>query len=80
MCLRIVNIIKVSIERNNMQVALFRLRKKNIDFIDVGNFEVGIYFRDRLVYETGLIAIRDVSPLFCAGSSHRKSVQLPIRL
>ena len=62
-----------------MQVELIRFRK-NIDFIDVGNFEVGIYFRDRRVYETGLIAIRDVSPLFCAGSSHEKSVQAPIWL
>ena len=45
----------------------------NIDFIDVRNFEV----RDRRVYEIGLIAIRDVSPLFCAGSSHGMSVQAP---
>ena len=35
---RIVNIIKVYIERNNMPVELIRFRKKNIDFIDVGNF------------------------------------------
>ena len=41
---------------------------------------MGIFFRDRGVYETGLIAIRDVSPLFCAGSSHGKSVQAAIRL
>ena len=48
-----------------MQVQLIRFRK-NIDFIDVGNFEVG-NFRDRHVYEIGLIAMRDVSPpLFCA--------------
>ena len=50
------------------------------DFIDVGNFEVGIYFRDRRVYETGLIAIRDESPVFCAGSSHGKLLQAPILL
>ena len=48
---------------HNMQVELIRFRK-NINFIDVGNFEVGIYFRDRHVYETGLIAIRDVLLLF----------------
>ena len=47
----------------NMQVQLIPFRK-NIDFIDVGNFEVG-NFRDRRVYEIGLIAIRDMSPLFC---------------
>ena len=69
----IVNIMKVHIERNNMQVELIRFR--NIDFIDVGNFEVGMYFCDRRVCETGLMAIRDVSPLFCAGSSQEKSVQ-----
>ena len=62
-----------------MQVELIRFRK-NIDFIDVGNFEVGISFRDRRVYEIGLIAIRDVSPLFCAGRSHGKSVQASIQL
>ena len=66
---RIVNIIKVFIERNNIQVELIRFRK-NIDFIDVGNFEVGIYFRD-CVYEIGLIATHDVSPLFCAGGTGR---------
>ena len=43
---RIVNIMKVYIERNNIQVELIRFRKKR-DFIDFGNFEVGIYFRDR---------------------------------
>ena len=56
---------KVYIERNNVQVDLIRFSKTNIDFIDVGNFEVGIYFRDRRVYET----IRDVSPLFGAYSN-----------
>ena len=76
---RFVNIMKVYIERNNLQVELILFRK-NIDFIDVGNFEVGIYFRDRRVYETRLIAIRDVSPQFCVGSSQGKSVQAPIRL
>ena len=65
---RIVNTIKVYMERNNMQVELRRFRRKYIDFIDVANFEVGIYFYDRHVYEIGLITIRDVSPLFCAGS------------
>ena len=45
---RIVNVKKVYIERNNnKQVELIRFRKKNSDFIDVGNFEVGIYFCDR---------------------------------
>ena len=42
---RIVNIMKVYIERNNIQVELIRFHKKS-DFIDVGNFEVGIFFRD----------------------------------
>ena len=60
---RIVNIMKMYIERNNIQVELIRFRKKNIDFIDVGKFEVG-NFRDRRVYEIGLIDIRDMSPLF----------------
>ena len=50
------------------------------DFVDGGNYEVGIYFRDRRVYEIGLIPIRDVSPLFCACSLHGRSVQAPIRL
>ena len=54
---------KVYIERNNIQVELICFLK-NINFIDVGNFEVG-NFRDRRVYEFGLVAIRDVSPLFC---------------
>ena len=43
---RHVNIMKVYIEKNNIQVALIRFRK-NRDFIDVGNIEVGIYFRER---------------------------------
>ena len=56
---------KVYIERNNMQVQLMPFRK-NINFIDVGNFEVG-NFGDRRVYKIGFIAIRDVSPpQFCA--------------
>ena len=45
---RIVNkkiIMKVNIERHNIQVELIRFRE-NSDFIGVGNFEVGIYFRD----------------------------------
>ena len=66
---RFVNIMKVYIERKNMQVQLIPLRKKNIDFIDVGKFEVG-NVRDRRVYESALIAIRDVPPLLCAGQSH----------
>ena len=32
---RIVNIMKVYIERNNMQVEIIRFRKKNVDFIHV---------------------------------------------
>ena len=46
----------VYIERNNIQVKLLRF-PKNSDFIDIGNFEVGIYFRDWRVYEIGLIAM-----------------------
>ena len=42
---RIVNIMTLYIERNNMQGELIRFRK-NSEFIDVGNFEVGIYFSD----------------------------------
>ena len=60
-------IMKVYIERKNMQVQLIPF-VKNIDFFDVGNFEVRT-FRKRRVYEIGLIAIRDVPPLFCAGQS-----------
>ena len=52
---------KVYIERKNMQVQLIPFRK-NIDFIDFGNLEVG----NLPSYETGLIAIRDVSPPFSA--------------
>ena len=55
---RIVIIMKVSIERKNMQVQLIPFRK-NIDFIDFGNLEVGNMF-----VKLGLIAIRDVSPPF----------------
>ena len=57
---RIVNkiIVKLYMERKNMQVQLGLLPfRKKIDLIDVGNFEVG-HFRDRCVYEIG--------PLFCA--------------
>ena len=56
---RIVNIMKVYIERKNIQVRLLPFRK-NIDFIDFGNLEV----RNMRVYEIGFIAIRDVSPPF----------------
>ena len=42
---RIDNILKVYIERNTMQMELIRYLK-NSDFIDIGNFEVGMYFRD----------------------------------
>ena len=38
---RIVAITKVYIARNNIHVELIRFRK-NSDFIDIGNFEVGI--------------------------------------
>ena len=58
---------KVYIEGKNMQVQLIPSRK-NTDFIGVGNIEVG-NLRERCVYEIGLIAIRDGSPLFCAGKS-----------
>ena len=37
---RIVTITKVNIARNNIHVELIRFRK-NSDFIDIGNFEVG---------------------------------------
>ena len=62
---RIVNIMKVYIERNSVQVKLIPLRK-NIDFIDVGNL-VG-NFRERRVYEIGLIAMRDVSSPFISAA------------
>ena len=32
---------------------------------------MGIYFRGRRIYEIGLIAIRDVSPLLCAAGAGR---------
>ena len=53
----IVNITKVSIERNTKHVELTGFLK-NCGFIDIGNFEVGIYFRDYRVCEIGVIAIR----------------------
>ena len=56
---RIVNIMKVYIERNNVKVE-FKLFRK---YIDIGNFEVELYFRDWLVYDIGLIVTRDESPL-----------------
>ena len=44
----------------------------NSDFIVIGNFEVGINFRDWRVYEIGLIAICDESPpLFCGRRTFR---------
>ena len=55
---RIVNLMKVYIERKNMQVQL--IPYKIFFFIDVGNYELG-NFRDRRVYEIWLIAIGDVS-------------------
>ena len=42
---RIVNIMKVYIERKNMQVRLIPFRKK-IDFIDFGNLEGGNMFME----------------------------------
>ena len=48
-----------------MQVKLIPLRK-NIDFIEVGNL-VG-NFRERRVYEIGLIAMRDVSLPFISAA------------
>ena len=53
---------KVYIDRNNIHVELIRFRK-NSDFIAVCLFEVE-NFRDRCVYDIGLIAIRGVSPPF----------------
>ena len=43
---RIVNIMKVYIERNNISGMIYDSVKNN-DFIDFGNFEVGTYFRER---------------------------------
>ena len=103
----IVNIMKVYIERNNMQVELIRFRK-NIDFIDVGSatpssmgtshrnhrphIKVGKDAKEEgeeltletskwllsgptFFYGTGLIAVRDVSPLFCARSVQAVSIK-----
>ena len=39
---RIVNIMKVYIEKNYVEMELIRFRKKKSDFIDFTNFEVGI--------------------------------------
>ena len=50
---RIVNTIKVYMERNNMQVELRRFRRIDIDFIDVGNFEVGIFFTTDMFTKLG---------------------------
>ena len=68
---RIVTITKVYIARNDIHVELIRFRK-NSDFIDIGNFEVGIrpYSFATAVF-TKLGAIRDESPLFCAGGAGR---------
>ena len=61
---RIVNIMKVYTEKNNMQVELIRFRKTyRLENIDFGNFEVGIYFPTEM-----FMKLRDVSPLFCACS------------
>ena len=59
----IVNIMKVTlvyIEKNNVQVELIRFRKKNSDFIDFTNFEVGI----------GPILSRPMCSLLSATSHH----------
>ena len=57
---RVVNTMKVYIETKNMQVQLRPFRKKNIDFIDVGNVEVG-KFRKQRVYENGTLTCRHCS-------------------
>ena len=79
---RIVTITKVYIARNNIHVELIRFRK-NSDFIDIGNFEVGISFATAVF--TSVLVAPDVSGhdhfgTLCTGSSHGKSVQVPIRL
>ena len=51
-------IMKVYIEKNNIQVELIRFRKNSAP-IDFANFEVGLYFRDRCAH-----GIRDESSLF----------------
>ena len=78
---RIVTITKVYIERNNIHVVCDSV--KYSDFIDIGNFEVGISFATAVF--TSVLMAPDVSghdhfATLCTGSSHRKSVQAPIRL
>ena len=63
---RIVNIMKVYIKRNNIQVELMRFRK-NSDFIDVWNFEVGIYFHDRRAHCYPWRVATGLSHAGCAG-------------
>ena len=66
---RIVNnfIMKVYIERNNIQVELIRFRKKIATLLKLESLKWE-NFRDRRVYEVGLIATHEVSPLFDAES------------
>ena len=64
---RSVNIMKVYIERNNMQVELIRLRQKISTLLTLETLKWEYTFADWRVYEIWLRAIRDESPLFCAG-------------
>ena len=69
---------------------LLRCAHKRINYQYNESVKYWLYWRRKLqsgnilsrptLYETGLIAIREVSPLFCAGSLHGKSVQAPTRL
>ena len=56
----IVNIMKVYIERNSIQVELIRFRKNSDFIIDFGNFEVGIYFGDRRSHCCTLRVVTDL--------------------
>ena len=58
-CTLSIIIMKVYIERKNMQVKLIPFREKYRLYFKVGNF------REHRVYEIGLISIHDVSPLLC---------------
>ena len=58
-------IMKLYIERNNIQVELIRFRKKNRDFIDVRNFAVGIYTLATDVF-TKLGSLLSVTSRYCS--------------
>ena len=65
---RIVNIMQVHIESNNIQVELIRFRKQIAILLKL---EILKWEYRGGVYEIGFIAFRDESPLICAGGAGR---------